>query len=96
MRLGEERLAIEWDVLAPETWLLDDLPRRLDEGYRRVRRLRTPFALQLQQSFIGRLGRVGTLAALPARHAVGVRIFLKSTWPIRRGLGRPDGSGFPA
>lgn len=78
MRVDDEYFAVEWDILAPETWLLDDLPRRLDQGYRRVRRLRTPFALQLQQSFIGRLGRVGTLTALPARHAVGVRVFLRN------------------
>ena len=78
MRLGAERFALEWNVLAPETWHLEDLARRLQEGYRRARRFRTPFALQLQQSFIGRLGRVGTLAALPARHAVGVRVFLKN------------------
>jgi hypothetical protein len=37
-----------------------------------------PFALQLQQAFIGRLGRVGTLAALPARHAAGVRVSLRN------------------
>jgi hypothetical protein len=78
MQLGEERFAIEWDVLAPETWLRDDLPRRLDGGYRRARRFRTPFALQLQQGFIGRLGRVGTLPALPTRHGVGVRISIKN------------------
>jgi hypothetical protein len=78
MRLGENRFAIEWNMLAPEAWLLEDVPRRLQSGFRRARRLRTPFALQLQQHFIGRLGRVGTLAALPARHAVSIRIFIKN------------------
>jgi hypothetical protein len=79
MRVGAEYFfTVEWDVLAPETWMLDELPGRLDQGYQRVRRFRMPFALQLQQYFIGRLGRVGTLAALPARHAVGVRVFLRT------------------
>ena len=78
MRLGAERFAIEWNVLAPETWRLEDLAHHLEGGYRHARRFRTPFALQLQQGFIGRLGRVGTLAALPARYAVGVRIFIKN------------------
>jgi hypothetical protein len=31
----------------------------------------------LQQAFIGRLGRVGTLAALPTRYRAGVRILLR-------------------
>jgi hypothetical protein len=78
MQLGEERFAVEWNVLAPETWRLEDLAHHLEGGYRHARRFRTPFALQLQQNFIGRLGRVGTLTALPARHAVGVRIFIKN------------------
>lgn len=78
MRLGEERFSVYWDVLSPETWLLDDIPKRLADGYRKVRRLRTPFALHLQQSFIARLGRVGTMAALPDRYAVGVKVYLKT------------------
>lgn len=77
MIVGEQRLSIEWDVLTPETWLLAEIPAKVAEGYRRVRRLRTPFALQLQQAFIGRLGRVGTIAALPGRYAAGVRVFLR-------------------
>lgn len=77
MYVGEEPISIEWDVLSPETWLMADLQRRLEQGFRRVRRLRTPFALQLQQSFVGRLARVGTLATLPARHCVGIRVFLR-------------------
>jgi hypothetical protein len=78
MRVDDELFAVEGDVLAPETLLIRDLPKRQAEGYRRVRRFRTPFALQLQQAFIGRLGRVGTVAALPARHAAGVRVFLRN------------------
>jgi hypothetical protein len=71
LRVNDDRFAVEWDVLTPETWLVQDLPRRCAEGYRRFR---MPFALQLQQAFIGRLGRVGTLAALPVRYAPGVRV----------------------
>jgi hypothetical protein len=78
VKAGEERFIVEWDVLAPETWLLKDIPHRVSaEGYLLIRRFRVPFALQLQQAFLGNLGRVGTLAALPARHAVGVKVFIR-------------------
>jgi hypothetical protein len=78
MRVGEAKFSIEWDVLAPETWKIEKLPEKVAEGFRRVRRFRTPFALQLQQDFVGKLGRVGTLTAVPARFPAGVRVFLKT------------------
>jgi len=74
MKDGETKYAIEWDLLSPETWHIDSLASRLAEGYRRVRRFRTPFALRLQQAFLGRLGRVGTLTATPARYPVGAEV----------------------
>ncbi|HXH42223.1 MAG TPA: hypothetical protein VNK51_00065 [Bradyrhizobium sp.] len=77
MMVDGKKYSLDWDPLAVETWMVDDLPARLDSGLRRVRRFRTPFALQLQQAFIGRLGRVGTLAAMPTRQRVGVRMFLR-------------------
>ena len=75
--VGAVRLSIEWDILAPETWLLADMLSKRAAGYQRVRRFRTPFALQLQQALIRGLGRVGTLAALPGQYAAGVRVFLR-------------------
>lgn len=77
MMFGDRRLSVEWDLLAPETWLLADLVAKGEAGFARVRRFRTPFALQLQQAFIGKLGRVGTLAALPGQYRAGVRVFLR-------------------
>jgi len=50
----------------------------MEKGFRRARTFRMPFALQIQQAFIGRLGRVGTLASLPTRYAAKVRIFMKT------------------
>jgi hypothetical protein len=80
MTVGDERFMIDWDPLAPETWLLTDLERKVTrEGFKCVRRFRAPFALSLQQTFIGKLGRVGTLAALPARFEAGVRIYVRPT-----------------
>jgi hypothetical protein len=96
MKSGGHKFVIEWDLLAPEAWPLDDLPRFLGErGYRLVRRFRTPFALQLQQEFIGRLGRVGTLAALPARYPAAVKIFIRNAQRrallvAETGLGQED------
>ena len=78
MQVGEVRSSVTWDLLAVETWRLDTLPAKIAEGYQRVRRFRIPFALHLQQAFIGRLGRVGTLAAAPARYPAGVRVFLRN------------------
>src|SRR3990167_1072588 len=78
MKDGESRFAVEWDVLAPETWHVDALTTKLANGYRRVRRFRTPSALQLQQAFLGNLGRVGTLTAAPARYPAGVKVFLRT------------------
>jgi hypothetical protein len=79
MKSDGSKFVVEWDLLAPETWALDEVPSRLAEGgYRLARRFRTPFALQLQQSFIARLGRVGTPAALPGRYPAAVKVFIKN------------------
>jgi hypothetical protein len=77
MKVGDAKYSIEWNVIAPETWRIDDLAAKGAEGFRLVRRFRTPFALQLQQDFIGNLGRVGTLTAVPARFDAGLRVFFK-------------------
>ncbi len=80
MYVGKDIYSIDWETLSPETWLLSDLSRRMQEArIRRVRTFRLPFALQLQQAFIGRLGRVGTLAALPTRYVAGIKIFMKQS-----------------
>ena len=77
MYVNDRKFSVDWNLLAVETWRVDDIPEKVASGFERVRRLRTPFALQLQQAFIGRLGRVGTLAALPTRYRAGVRILLR-------------------
>lgn len=78
MRVDGVNYQVDWDLFSPETWALDSINRRVKAGTRRIRRFRIHHALQLQQSFIGKLGRVGTLAELPARHSVGVRIYLRT------------------
>ena len=78
MRVDGVDYQVEWDLFSPETWPLKSIRRRIRAGARRVRRFRIHHALQLQQSFIGKLGRVGTLAELPARHSVGVRIYIRT------------------
>lgn len=77
MKVGDDRWTVGWDVANVETWPLSGMQERIAKGIERVRRFRAPFALQLQQAFTSQLGRVGTLVALPARHAVIVRVFLK-------------------
>lgn len=81
---------VEWDVLGPHTWPLKDLPRRITKGFRRVRRFRTDHALQIQQAFIGKLGRVGTLAPPPGRHPVGLRISLRTKAGLAHSLVQCD------
>lgn len=76
--IGQARFILEWDLLAPETWMLSDIAAKTEEGFCKIRRFRSSFALQIQQSFLGRLGRVGTMAALPGRHPVGVKVFLQN------------------
>jgi len=78
MYLDDEVFSIDWDLASPETWPLSTMPELLKKGFRRARTFRMPFALQIQQAFIGQLGRVGTLAALPTRFAAGVKIFMKT------------------
>ncbi len=78
MRIDKEEYSIEWDTLSPETWLMADIEQRLNAGLRRARTFRMPFALQIQQAFIGKLGRVGTLANLPTRYAAGIKIYAKA------------------
>ncbi len=79
MRVDNDTFSIDWDTVCPETWMMKELPKILDGGVRRVRTLRMPFALQLQQAFIGNLSRVGTLAVLPTRYGAAVRIFMRSS-----------------
>lgn len=78
MRVDGVAYQVDWDLFSPETWPLNSLRRRLNAGMRRVRRFRIHHALQLQQGFIGKLGRVGTIVDLPGRHAVGVKIYLRT------------------
>ena len=80
MSVDGEKLALEWDLLAPETWMLGEIPARMADGkVRLARRFRTPFALQLQQLFLQTTGRVGTLAGLPPRYAADVSVFLRTS-----------------
>ena len=79
MKDGGRKLAVEWDVLTPETWSINELADKIEAGHRRIRRFRTPYALQLQQAFSGNLSRVGTLTAVPARYPVGVKVFLRTS-----------------
>ncbi len=79
MSVGDERFVIDWDILSPETWLLNDLASKLETEVNLVRRFRQPFASQLQQVFLGNLGRVGTLTAVPSRYPAALSIFLKSS-----------------
>jgi hypothetical protein len=79
MSVGSLRYVIDWDILSPETWLLSDLPNKLGAEVTLVRRFRLPFASQLQQLFLGNLGRIGTLAAVPSRYPAALSIFLKTT-----------------
>lgn len=78
MRVDGVAYQVDWNLFSPETWPLSTLKRRISSGTRRVRRFRIHHALQLQQSFIGKLGRVGTIADLPGRHAVGVKLYLRT------------------
>lgn len=78
MRVDGVAYQIDWNLFSPETWPLSTLKRRISSGTRRVRRFRIHHALQLQQSFIGKLGRVGTIAELPGRHAVGIKLYLRT------------------
>jgi len=77
MKVGEFKYSVDWDVVAPETWEIQKLPKRAQDGFRRVRRFRTPFALKLQQDFVGNLGRVGTLTAVPGQATAAVRVYLR-------------------
>lgn len=90
MRVGDVRYSVEWDLLAPDTWRVDGMAGKIADGYRRVRRFRTPFALQLQQDFISNLGRVGTLAAVPSAFDAGIRIYLKLQNGVARLLVRRE------
>jgi len=80
MIVGQEKFVVEWDLLAPETWQIADLPGMIaDSGFKLARRFRPSFALQLQHSFLSGLGRIGTLATVPARYPTDVYVYLKSS-----------------
>lgn len=71
---------VEW---MPETgaftFTAAELDRHLSSGrFRRMRRFRTVYALQLQQEFATKLTRVGTIAVPPIRHAVGVAVYFRA------------------
>lgn len=80
LRTGEQVFVVNWQPeTAPFTCTEAELKTRLENGYyRRARRFRTIYALQLQQEFASSLTRVGTIVGPPVRHAVGLRVFFRS------------------
>jgi len=84
MKVGPDKYTVDWNPLGPEAWSLKDLRRRLKAGFTRVRRFRIQYALQLQQNFIGKLGRVGLPTELPERLPVSINVWLR----LKSGEGR--------
>lgn len=75
---GETRFVVQWDFGAPLTWRPEELSAALAaKTLRRARRLRTLYALQLQQAFAGKLTRVGTPVMLPPQYNVGVSAWFR-------------------
>ena len=94
LKYDQEEFVIDWDTKSPETWTFDEARKNLSQGgkFKKVRRFRLLYALQLQQRFITDLGRVGTPTPLPARYPVGVRIYLKDNdgYPMKLCEALPD------
>jgi hypothetical protein len=73
--LGADQYVIEWEMTAPISWSFESLRQNIADGYyQRVRRFRSLYVLQLQQSFASALVRVGTPALMPLQHVAGVII----------------------
>ncbi|QSV45474.1 hypothetical protein [Geobacter benzoatilyticus] len=72
---------IDWDESWPITWSIDSLDELLglDGKYQKIRRFRSLYGLQLQQRFIGNLGRVGTPASMQATWPVGLSVFYRNS-----------------
>jgi hypothetical protein len=75
---------IDWDENWPITWSLDSLDELLGAAgvagrYSKIRRFRSLYGLQLQQRFIGNLGRVGTPSSLQATWPVGLSVFYRNS-----------------
>ncbi|MDD2335168.1 MAG: hypothetical protein PHD01_01160 [Geobacteraceae bacterium] len=73
---------IDWNENWPITWPLDSLDELLGiDGvigkYTKIRRFRSLYGLQLQQRFIGNLGRVGTPSSMQATWPVGLAVFYR-------------------
>lgn len=71
---------IDWDENWPITWSIDSLDELLGATgkYIKIRRFRSLYGLQLQQRFIGNLGRVGTPSSMQATWPVGLSLFYRS------------------
>lgn len=73
---------IDWDENWPITWPIDSLDELLGTAgnagrYSKIRRFRSLYGLQLQQRFIGNLGRVGTPSSMQATWPVGLSVFYR-------------------
>lgn len=71
---------IDWDENWPITWSLSSLDDLLGTTgkYLKIRRFRSLYGLQLQQRFIGNLGRVGTPSSMQATWPVGLSVFYRN------------------
>lgn len=80
LKVGDETFVVNWKLeVGPFTCTEAELAARLGSGeYKRVRRFRTVYALQLQQEFASNLTRVGTMAVPPVRHAVALKVFFRA------------------
>jgi hypothetical protein len=79
MEVDTRTFVVKWfpDV-APFTCTEEELRKRLEANeFRRVRRLRTIYALQLQQLFAANLTRIGTMTVPHVRHVVSLRWFTR-------------------
>jgi hypothetical protein len=67
---------IDWDIDNPKIYSLSSLDSTLlNEGYQRFARLRSLYALKLQQLFAANLTRVGTPVSPPFYWRIGVKVF---------------------
>ena len=79
MEVDKNAYVVKWSPdVAPFTCTEEEMRKRIEaQDYRRVRRLRTIYALQLQQLFASNLTRIGTMTVPHVRHVVGLRWFAR-------------------
>ncbi|MEQ2024979.1 hypothetical protein ABLB84_04180 [Xenorhabdus szentirmaii] len=81
IKINDEFYFVDWDLKNPFTILYKQLKLNLiKENLRIIAKLRDSYTLSMQQNSLSQIGRIGTIAPLPASSNIDVKFFYKNKY----------------